>query len=114
MQYLLLIYDAETVWETMPEDQRNAMFAEYGTFSENRTSVMLLPRLANMRARLKASNSSPGLPNVASPEKSVALTRKPVPGVEKVAPRIRPAKTPPARGSRALQAPGARTEQAAR
>jgi hypothetical protein len=34
MQYLLLIYDAETVWDTMPEDQRNAMFAEYGTFSE--------------------------------------------------------------------------------
>lgn len=50
---------------------------------------MLLPRLANMRARLKALNSAG--PNVASSENSVALTRKPVPGVEKVVPRIRPA-----------------------
>lgn len=34
MQYLLLIYDAETVWDNMAEEQRNAMFAEYGEFSE--------------------------------------------------------------------------------
>jgi hypothetical protein len=35
MQYLCLIYDDETNWGTMPEDERNAVFAEYGTFTES-------------------------------------------------------------------------------
>jgi len=33
MQYLLLINDAEDVWATMPEDERNAVFAEYGQYT---------------------------------------------------------------------------------
>jgi hypothetical protein len=35
MQYLCLIYDDETTWGTMPEDERNAVFADYGTFTES-------------------------------------------------------------------------------
>lgn len=35
MQYLLLIYDAEKVWETMPEAERNKMFGEYMAFTED-------------------------------------------------------------------------------
>jgi hypothetical protein len=35
MQYLCLIYDNETNWGSMPEDERNAVFAEYGTFTES-------------------------------------------------------------------------------
>jgi hypothetical protein len=35
MQYLCLIYDDETNWGSMPEDERNAVFAEYGTFTES-------------------------------------------------------------------------------
>ena len=30
MQYLLLIYDDEAQWADMPEDERNAIYAEYG------------------------------------------------------------------------------------
>jgi hypothetical protein len=33
MQYLLLIYDNESVWSTMPEDDRDRVYAEYGTFT---------------------------------------------------------------------------------
>lgn len=35
MQYLLLIYDPETAWETMPEAERNQMFGEYTTFTSD-------------------------------------------------------------------------------
>ena len=31
MQYLLLINDDEAQWGAMPEDERNAVYAEYGT-----------------------------------------------------------------------------------
>jgi len=34
MQYLCLIYDDETTWGTLPEDERNAVFNEYGAFTE--------------------------------------------------------------------------------
>jgi hypothetical protein len=34
MQYVLLIYDAEQTWQSMPEDERNAMFAEYATYTQ--------------------------------------------------------------------------------
>jgi hypothetical protein len=34
MQYLLLINDEESQWDTMPEDERNAVFAEYGQYTE--------------------------------------------------------------------------------
>ena len=34
MQYLLMIYENEKVWESMAEAERNAMFGEYMTFSE--------------------------------------------------------------------------------
>ena len=35
MQYLCLIYDDETNWGTLPEDERNAVFDEYGAFTES-------------------------------------------------------------------------------
>jgi hypothetical protein len=34
MQYLLLINDEEKIWESLPEDERNAMYAEYGRYTE--------------------------------------------------------------------------------
>lgn len=34
MQYMLLIYEEEQKWTTMPEAERNKMFGEYGTFTE--------------------------------------------------------------------------------
>ena len=33
MQYMLLIYDNEKVWQDMPEDQGKAMFGEYMQFT---------------------------------------------------------------------------------
>jgi hypothetical protein len=35
MQYMCLIYDAENTWDNLPEDERNAVFTEYGTFTES-------------------------------------------------------------------------------
>ena len=35
MQYLLLIYDPEKAWATMPEAERNKMFTEYMTFTND-------------------------------------------------------------------------------
>lgn len=35
MQYLLLINDDEAQWGDMPEDERNAVFAEYGQYTED-------------------------------------------------------------------------------
>ena len=35
MQYLLLIYDPEKTWATMPEAERNQMFTEYMTFTND-------------------------------------------------------------------------------
>jgi hypothetical protein len=34
MQYMLLIYDAEKTWQSMGEDDRNAMFADYGKYTQ--------------------------------------------------------------------------------
>ena len=34
MQYLLLIHDDEAHWSDMPEDERNAIYAEYGQFTQ--------------------------------------------------------------------------------
>ena len=34
MQYLLLINDEEKIWEALPENERNAMYAEYGRYTE--------------------------------------------------------------------------------
>ena len=34
MLYMLLIYDDEKIWETMPEAQRNELFGEYMTFTK--------------------------------------------------------------------------------
>ena len=42
MQYLLLINDEETVWDSMPEDERNAIFAEYGQYTESLQSRGIL------------------------------------------------------------------------
>jgi hypothetical protein len=33
MQYALLIYDDEKAWETMSEDERNAVYGEYFAFT---------------------------------------------------------------------------------
>jgi hypothetical protein len=35
MQYMCLIYDDENTWDALPEDERNAVFAEYGTFTQS-------------------------------------------------------------------------------
>ena len=35
MQYLLLIYHDEKLWPQMPEAERNQMFGEYMTFTED-------------------------------------------------------------------------------
>lgn len=35
MQYMLLIYDAEKLWEDMPEAQRDAMLREYMQFTKD-------------------------------------------------------------------------------
>jgi hypothetical protein len=35
MQYMCLIYDDENIWDKLPEDERNAVFAAYGTFTES-------------------------------------------------------------------------------
>ena len=35
MQYLLLIYDPEKAWTTMPEAERNKLFSEYMTFTND-------------------------------------------------------------------------------
>ena len=34
MQYMLLIYDNEKMWPSMPEKERNALMGEYFAFSE--------------------------------------------------------------------------------
>ena len=34
MQYMCLIYDEESTWANMPEDERNAAHAEYMTFTQ--------------------------------------------------------------------------------
>jgi hypothetical protein len=35
MQYMLLIYDQESVWESMPEAERNGVFQEYFQYTED-------------------------------------------------------------------------------
>jgi hypothetical protein len=35
MQYLCLIYSDESTWETMPEEERNAVYGEYMTFTQS-------------------------------------------------------------------------------
>jgi hypothetical protein len=35
MQYLLLIYGAEKAWTTMSEAERNTLFADYRTFTDD-------------------------------------------------------------------------------
>jgi len=43
MQYLLLINDEESVWGDMPEAEQNAMYVEYGRYTEElRTSGALV------------------------------------------------------------------------
>ncbi len=42
MQYLLLIHDDEAQWGEMPEDERNAIYAEYGQYTEELQSRGLL------------------------------------------------------------------------
>lgn len=34
MQYLLLIYDEESTWENMPEEERNRLYGEYMAFTQ--------------------------------------------------------------------------------
>ena len=35
MQYMCLIYDDEQVFHNLPDDERNQVFGEYGTFTES-------------------------------------------------------------------------------
>ncbi|MGE5273189.1 MAG: YciI family protein [Verrucomicrobiota bacterium] len=34
MQYMCLIYDDESLWERLPEDERKSVYAEYGAFTQ--------------------------------------------------------------------------------
>jgi hypothetical protein len=34
VQYMLLIYDDETIWSSMPEEERNGVFQEYSSYTE--------------------------------------------------------------------------------
>ena len=51
MQYLLLINDDESHWSDMPEDERNAVYAEYGRYTEE---------LASSGAMVGANQLQPG------------------------------------------------------
>ena len=35
MQYMCLIYSDESTWQDMPEDERNAVYGEYMTFTQS-------------------------------------------------------------------------------
>ena len=35
MKYMCLIYDVEGVWDGLPEDERNAVYEEYGAFTQS-------------------------------------------------------------------------------
>ena len=35
MQYMCLIYDDEQVWQGMSDDEKNAVFGAYGTFTQS-------------------------------------------------------------------------------
>lgn len=35
MRYMLLIYDPESAWESMPEAERNELFGEYMAFTQS-------------------------------------------------------------------------------
>ena len=35
MQYMCLIYSDESTWQNMPEDERNAVYGEYMTFTQS-------------------------------------------------------------------------------
>jgi hypothetical protein len=35
MHYMCLIYDDEDVWNGLPEDERNALYGEYTSFTES-------------------------------------------------------------------------------
>jgi hypothetical protein len=39
MQYALLIYSAEETWAALTEDERSAMYAEYGAFTQELQSA---------------------------------------------------------------------------
>jgi hypothetical protein len=39
MQYLLLIYDHEADWNKIPEAEKNAMYKEYGEFTQSITQT---------------------------------------------------------------------------
>ena len=42
MQYMLLIYNDPNAWDSMSEDERNAVFAEYGQYTEELQSRGIL------------------------------------------------------------------------
>jgi hypothetical protein len=65
MLYMLLIYDDEKVWETMPEAQRNELFGEYMTFTKQikdsghyRAGDALQPIQTATTVRVRGGNTS--------------------------------------------------------
>ena len=52
MQYMLLIYGSEDAWESYGEDERNAMYAEYGKLSRDLREQNALRRRRRARAEL--------------------------------------------------------------
>ena len=78
MQYLLMIYDEEKVWEKLPEAERNGLYAEYGAFTtalqESGALLTYAPASCSARvefvcARIASCHSS----GVTSPGPSASL-----------------------------------------
>ena len=55
MQYLLLIYDSEETWAAMPENERNAAYAEYGAYTNELREKGLLVAADQLQPAATAS-----------------------------------------------------------
>jgi len=56
VQYMLLVYDDQTSWQELGEDERNALYAEYGAVAQHKStkhSAQLHPTGAAKTVRVK-------------------------------------------------------------
>jgi hypothetical protein len=56
MQYMLLVYDDQTAWQELSEDERNALYEEYGAVSRDKATkhgAQLHPTGAAKTVRVK-------------------------------------------------------------
>ena len=82
MQYMCLIYDDEQVWQGMSEDEQNAVFGEYGAFTESiqesgnmvAGDALSRPRRRRPCASGTARRSSPTAPSPRRRSSSAATT----------------------------------------